>query len=97
MTGRGVLVTREGTIFRAKQTPRDCANWLREFTDKVEVVELDKADVLDALDNAQSLDVQVGHVYDYLHALASRKAKADELLTRNTDDFKELAHNPVWP
>jgi predicted nucleic acid-binding protein len=75
----------------------ECATWLRQFAEKVTIVELDKTDVLDALDHARRRNVQGGRVYDYLHATACRKARADELLTRNTDDFKGLADNPTWP
>jgi hypothetical protein len=98
MTGRGIPALEEdGTFVRIKLSAKDCALWLRTFADKVKIVEPDKADVLDALDKAQSRNVQGARVYDYLHALASGKAKADELLTRNTEDFQELANNVRWP
>jgi hypothetical protein len=97
LTGRGVPMSAGGQTVRFKLSGNECAAWLRQFADKVEVVELNKTDVLDALDQAQRLSVQGGHVYDYLHALSSKKAKVDELLTRNTDDFKGLAENPAWP
>jgi len=97
MTGRGIPVQQAGVMVRAKLSPEDCAVWLRQFAEKMDLFDLDKADVLSALDKAQTLGIQGGRVYDYLHAAASKKAKADELLTRNTDDFKELADNIRWP
>jgi hypothetical protein len=98
MTGRGIpAVEEDGTPVKTKLSAKDCAIWLRTFADKVEIVEPDKTNVLDSLDKAQSRNVQGGRVYDYLHALAFAKAKADELLTRNTDDFQGLANNVHWP
>jgi hypothetical protein len=99
MTGRGVKyrdkATGEETLLCFR--PNECAAWLRDFAGRVEFEDLSKAEVLEALDEAQSRNVQGGHVYDYGHALASAKAKADQLLTRNTDDFKGLTGNVVWP
>jgi hypothetical protein len=97
MTGRGVPVMDNGRISRAKMSPNDCASWLREFADKVQFEELSRNDILDALDKAQARNVQGGHIYDYLHALTSKKAKSDGLLTRNSADFKGLADNLSWP
>ena len=97
LTGRGTPIPVEGQMARFKLSADECAIWLRQFAAKVTIVELDKAEVLDALAQARTRNVQGGRVYDYLHATASRKAGADELLTRNTDDFKGLADKPVWP
>lgn len=97
MTGRGIPALQDGVIVRSKITPKDCAAWLRTFADKVEIVEPDRKEVLEALDKAQSLGIQGGHVYDYLHAIAARKAKADTVLTRNEDDFKNLVPSVEWP
>ena len=98
MTGRGVKVLHEsGEAAVMVFTPNQCAAWLRRFADRVEIVDLEKADVLAALDKAQSRSIQGGRIYDYLHALAASKAKADELLTRNTDDFKSLSNKLSWP
>jgi hypothetical protein len=98
MTGRGVQVPdHAGKPTRVVFEPRECATWLKEFADKVRFEELEKAELLAGLDKAQSLGIQGGRIYDYWHALASKKANADELLTRNTDDFRGLAVNAVWP
>ena len=50
-----------------------------------------------ALDKAEELSVQGGRIYDYWHALVARKAKADTLLTRNTEHFTDYADNVTWP
>jgi hypothetical protein len=98
MTGRGIpAMEADGTLVKIKLTAKDCASWLRTFAGKVEIIEPNKADVLDALDKAQSRGIQGGRIYDYLHALASGKSKADELITRNTEDFQGLANNIRWP
>jgi predicted nucleic acid-binding protein len=97
LTGRGTPIPVEGQTARFKLSGNECATWLRQFAAKVTIVELDQAEVLDALTKAQRRNVQGGRVYDYLHATACRKAKADELLTRNTDDFQGLVDHPAWP
>jgi predicted nucleic acid-binding protein len=98
MTGRGIpTLDKDGNMGRSKLSPNDCAAWLRTFSEKVKIIEPDKEDTLDALDKAQARSIQGARVYDYLHALASSKAKANELLTRNTEDFQGLAANVHWP
>jgi hypothetical protein len=91
MTGRGVLVRDDqGNVARVVFDPNDCASWLRKFAGKVQFDDLDKAELLNALDKAQSRSVQGTNVYDYWHVLVSAKAKADEILTRNTSHFEPL-------
>jgi hypothetical protein len=77
--------------------PQECATWLRAFADKVQFEELEKAELLAGLDRARSLGIRGGRIYDYWHALVSKKANVDELLTRNMDDFHGLADNVAWP
>ena len=98
MTGRGVEITdNAGNIDRMVFTQNECAEWLREFADKLEFEELTKDEALTGLDKAQVLGVQGARVYDYWHALVADKAKSTELLTRNTRHFQGLAKNVVWP
>jgi hypothetical protein len=98
MTGRGVEITDDaGNVDRMVFTQNECAAWLRSFAGKVEFEELTEAEALKALDKAQSAGVQGARVYDYWHALVAEKAKADELITRNTRHFQDLAPNVVWP
>jgi len=61
------------------------------------IADLTLEELLDGLDSAQKLSIQGAGIYDYWHALVSSTAKADELLTRNTDDFSQLAENTRWP
>lgn len=80
MTGRGIpILDPEGNPARSKLSGNDCVRWLRAFSSKVQIIEPGKEDVLEALDKAQSRNIQGGRVYDYLHAIASKKAKADKL------------------
>ena len=98
MTGRGVEILDErGKPDRMIFSQKDCTAWLRRFSERVQFEELTKAELLDRLDKAQGLNVQGARVYDYWHSLVSAKAKADELLTRNTRHFEGLAANVSWP
>lgn len=63
----------------------------------VEFEELTRDEALAGLDKAQDLSVQGARVYDYWHALVAAKARADELVTRNTRHFEGLAANVAWP
>ena len=99
MTGRGVQYKdAEGGPVLLSLDPDNAAKWLRDFAGRVALVELDKAETLAALDEAQAKSVQGARVYDYLHALAADKAGADVVLTRNRDHFEGLTRARVeWP
>lgn len=98
MTGRGVEITDEdGNVDRMVFTQNECAAWLREFARRLKFEELTKDEALSGLDKAQRLSIQGARVYDYWHALVSEKAKANELLTRNTRHFQGLTENVAWP
>jgi site-specific recombinase XerD len=98
MTGRGVEITDEaGNTERMVFTQKECASWLRNFASKVKFEELSQEESLKALEKAQSLGVQGARVYDYWHALVAEKTKSDELITRNTRHFQDLAKNVAWP
>jgi hypothetical protein len=98
MTSRGILIQdATGTPARFRFGPQEAADWLKEFAGKVQFEELDKGELLEALDNAENLSVQGGRIYDYWHALVAKKAKVDTLLTRNTKDFTAYAGNVTWP
>jgi predicted nucleic acid-binding protein len=100
MTGRGIKSIDDrqqevSTIMSAEET----TEWLKEFCAKIEWTDLDATEVLNSLSKAQSLGVQGGRVYDYLHAEAARKAGAESFLTRNTKHFQGLtgAIPTEWP
>lgn len=98
MTGRGVKITDEaGNAERVIFTQDECAAWLKSFAQKVKFDELTKDEALAALEKAQNKSVQGARIYDYWHAPVAEKMKADELLTRNTRHFQDLAKNVAWP
>jgi len=100
MTGRGVMgKDASGQPIKILFDGNDAAEWLREFSGKVTLVEIDRKESLDALAKAQSLNVHGPQVYDYAHALAAAKAKADIVLTRNEKHFKGLTGKAriEWP
>ena len=100
MTGRGVMgKDANGQPIKILFDGNDAAEWLKEFSSKVTLVEVDCEESLAALAKAQSLKVRGAHVYDYAHALAAVKAEADTVLTRNEEDFKGLTGQAriEWP
>jgi predicted nucleic acid-binding protein len=56
----------------------------------VKTVALTERDVMAALGEAQSRGVWGGAVYDYLHLVAARKAKAEALVTLDLPHFRAL-------
>jgi hypothetical protein len=77
----------------------DVVKWLKEFCSKFEWIDLPGAETLASLSRAQSLGIQGGRVYDYLHAEAAKKVGAEKLLTRNTKHFQNLTGTVAveWP
>ncbi|MFN0066296.1 MAG: PIN domain-containing protein [Limisphaerales bacterium] len=75
---------------RYKVGPDAAAALARAYAAKLRVVELDGPEVLAALDEAKSLGVTGGRIYDHLHATAARREKATELLTTDRNDFTGL-------
>jgi hypothetical protein len=99
-TGRGIPVTDAlGQKERVTMLPSEVADWLRIFAKRVQFLELTTEETLTGLDDAERLRVMGGRVYDYGHALAAKKVKADVILTRNPDDFKGLTGKTKveWP
>lgn len=100
MTGRGIRwQDDQGQTILVSLTPDDAAAWLKQFAVKLEWLDLDAPEVLIALSKAQSLGIQGGRVYDYIHAEAARKGEADKFLTRNPNDFQALTGKATleWP
>ena len=57
---------------------------------RVQIIELGISDLLAALRLTRKQGVCGGGVYDYMHLVAARKAKADILYTINLSDFQHL-------
>jgi predicted nucleic acid-binding protein len=47
-------------------------------------------ETLAALDKGRRHGVRGGHIHDFLHVAAARKAGADKIYTLNLDDFRGL-------
>ena len=56
----------------------------------VNFVELGVDEMIEAQGCARKQGVRGGGVYDYMHLVAARKAKADTLYTINLSDFQHL-------
>lgn len=57
----------------------------------VRIVQLDGAQLADALSECEQRGVRGGAVHDWLHLAAARQAGADALVTLNLRDFRALA------
>lgn len=100
MTGRGIkTIDEQQQEMQTVMSADDAVEWLKEFSAKLEWVDLDGAETIESLSRAQSLGIQGGRVYDYLHGEAAKKAGAKKLLTRNTKHFQNLAGAVAveWP
>jgi predicted nucleic acid-binding protein len=64
---------------------------LREtIVPQVQIIEMTVGDILDATAQARQHGVRGGGIYDYLHLVAARKAKAETLYTLNVSDFEAI-------
>ena len=67
------------------------ARFLEEhFVPVLEVVSLTPTEMLKAMRDAQSRGVRGGAIFDYLHLVAARKAKARRLYTLNVANFRSF-------
>jgi hypothetical protein len=100
ITGRGIPARDQaGRSVRIVLSPSDAVKWLRRFSEKIDLIELTRSEILDALEKAQRLNVAGARVYDYMHAVAADQANTDLLLTRNSVDFSGLTSKAriEWP
>lgn len=100
MTTRGIQAKdQDGNLNRVVLSQKSAATWLRKFSGRVKLVELNLEETLAAFDEAAAKSVQGGKVYDYGHALAAEKAGSAHLLTRNTKHFGGLTQSAKveWP
>ena len=80
-----------------RMTPQDAAAALRALARKIEFLELDAKDVLEALSETRKHGVMGRMVHDYLHVYAAERAKAGRIFTFNVSDFEYLTDLPVTP
>jgi predicted nucleic acid-binding protein len=75
----------------------DAASLLREqISSKLNIVSLDKVNLLHAYDEAETRGIRGGAIYDYLHLVAARRAGAKIFFTLNLADFQAF-HRPGDP
>ena len=100
MTTRGIQAKDlDGSLNRVVLSQTSVATWLRKFSGRVKLMELNLEETLTAFDEAAAKSVQGGKVYDFGHALAADEAGSAQLLTRNTKHFDGLTQNAKveWP
>jgi phage protein D len=73
-----------------RYVPDDAAAMIAEITERMNFVDLTRAEIQTALKQAQARGVRGGNVHDWLHAVAARKARVEVLLTDNFTDFEDL-------
>ena len=66
------------------------------FIPRLTITSLTPAEMLRAMREAQRRGVRGGGVFDYLHLVAARKAKASRIYTLNLSNFRAL-HRPGDP
>jgi hypothetical protein len=97
LSGRG-LPMKDGT--RKKVSPADAALMIGKLSAKLSIRDLDLAETLKALDDAQAAGVSGRNVHDWIHARAAKLAAAQLILTRD-DDFITLSEKEGlttdWP
>lgn len=80
--------TLTGSRLGQRVDPWDAARLLRRnIRPRVTVLDLDLDETLDAIDGARSRGVRGGAIYDYMHLVAARKARAEFFYTLNTGHF----------
>jgi len=100
ITGRGIKLTNEqGTKVSFTLSAADAATWLRKFSSRIQVDELNLDQTLAGFDQAEKKGIQGGMIYDFGHSLAAAHSGAASLLTRNTDDFRRVGGKTrlEWP
>jgi predicted nucleic acid-binding protein len=97
LSGRG-LPMKDGT--RKKVSATDAARMIRRLSVKLSIRDLDLAEILKALDDAQTAGVSGGNIHDWIHARSAKLAGAELILTRD-DDFVTLSEKEGittdWP
>lgn len=75
----------------------EAASLLRRWVaPRLSVTVLETDDLLRAYEESSACGVRGGAIYDYLHLVAARKARAPKLYTLNVSDFRSF-HRPGDP
>ena len=92
-----VFSTLTGGKLRFRLSAAQAAELIRdELLPRIKTVELDEAEMVDAMAMAQERGVRGGAIYDFLHLTAARKVKASRFHTTDVNDFRSF-HRPGDP
>ena len=78
-----------------RQDAEQAARTVENLALDLDFVDLEAAQVLEALKSARARGVRGGRVHDYLHAVAAEKNQASKIVTVDRNDFDGLANVPV--
>ena len=91
------FATLTGGRLAIRVSATEAASLLRKWVaPRLAVMALESDDVLRAFDESSARGVRGGAIYDYLHLVAARKARAPMLYTLNVSDFVSF-HRPGDP
>lgn len=86
-----VFATLTGGRLAIRVPAKEAATMLRRWVaPRLTVTTLEESELLRALDEASSRGIRGGAIYDYLHLVAARKARALRLYTLNVTDFRSF-------
>ena len=85
-TGGNLTIRQE-----ADQAAKTVANLALDL----DFVDLEAAQLLEALHFARAKGVRGGRVHDYLHAVAAEKNQATKIITVDRNDFEGLSNLPI--
>jgi predicted nucleic acid-binding protein len=85
------FATLTGGRLGLRASPATAALLINAMAPRLRLIELDAADTLAAINDAESVGVRGGAIYDYLHLFAARKVSATEIHTLNGRHFSALA------
>jgi predicted nucleic acid-binding protein len=85
------FATLTGGRLGLRASPATAAELIGALSPRLRLIELDAAETLSAIQDAESVGARGGSLYDYLHLVAARKVSATELHTLNGRHFSALA------
>jgi predicted nucleic acid-binding protein len=87
------FATLTGGRLGVRVSPTVAAQLVGSLVPRLRLLELTAADVIEAINKAESVGARGGAMYDYLHLVAARKSAATVLYTINTRHFAALARS----